>query len=404
MKQDTEEHVKAASEARPRHDSDDASDKSGQSGSSCTDGTSGSTSTATSSTRQIPQSHPLKLSALPFSRLDISFKNTFVEDYTDDDCEQVTYELRPRADSEWTGLLRLASKDPEDDNADGLRTISEVVTDNNSEVVSQVSDSAGGEYAWMICRVQIAKSPDGTLVTSVLPCTTEDAAAVAQAAGEEMAAWCWLQPDGEGSMLAIPCSDRPLDMVEEAPTAAELACAPPPPATGSYRPAWVPRCTSEGHVCSPPTTLALGNLPPSLTQEALLEVLDRAEFSGFYDFVFLEADLVTGSTCGTALVNCTRHTYALAMAAKFQGRASWPTDDEDDVTIACEVQWSLPFQGRDSLVDGYRDHPLNEGTVNEEMRPQLFKDGWPLPFPGVATAAPAPAHAVWNVIQQELSR
>jgi hypothetical protein len=335
--------------------------------------------------------------------LDISLKNTFVEDYTGDDCEQAegTLGYRPRADSESTGLLRLASRDAEDDNADGLRAISEVVADN-SEVVGQVSDFDGGEYAWMICHVQITKSSDGSLVTWVLPCTTEDAVAVAQAAGEAKGIWCWLQQDGQGSMLAIPCNDRPIDMVEEAPTASELACAPPPPATGSYRPAWVPRCTSEGHVCSPPTTLVLGNLPSGLTQEALLEVLDRAEFSGFYDFVFLEADLVTKSTCGIAFVNCTRHTYALAMAAKFHGRASWPTDDEDDVTIACEVQWALPFQGLDSLVNGYRDHPLNEGTVPEELRPQLFKDGWPLPFPGTAPAAPE--HAVWNVILQELSR
>merc|ERR1719359_1205389 len=125
----------------------------------------------------------------------------------------------------------------------------------------------------MICCVQICYSPDGSIVTSVMPCTTDEAVAAAQGNGEAMEMWCWLQPDGQGSVFAMPCNDRPLHMVEKAPTAAELACAPPAPAAGSYKPYWVPG--SWGQVCSPPTTLVLNNLPSGLAQEDLLEMLDR---------------------------------------------------------------------------------------------------------------------------------
>lgn len=295
----------------------DADDESEKSGSSCTDGTIGSASTAASSSRHIHQ------------------------------VGDAAGELQPSVgwSTDW----------------------------------SEVTDHVGGQYAWMVCHVQLATVEDGAFVTSVVPCTTQEAVAFAQAAGGVMEMWCWLQPDGHGSMMAIPCNDRPLHMVEKAPTAAELACAPAPPATGSYRPAWV--VAPRGHVTSPPTTLVFSNLPSGLAQEALLEVLDRADFNGFYDFVFLEADPDTGLTCGTAVVNCTRHTYALSMAAQFHGRMSWPTRGEDTETNPCKVLWSSSLQGLESLISSFRDHPLNQAASLEELRPQLFKEGWPLPFP-----------------------
>jgi hypothetical protein len=333
--------------------SDDESEKSA---SSCADGAAGSTSTAADSTlgqttREVLL--PSKFSALPFSR-------TEREDYTQhDDLEQATTDTTAKEIQQTTEVR------------------SEV-----SEVTNLLAGGLaylGGEYAWMICCVQTGYSSDGSFVTSILPCTNHEAVVAVQAAGEAVEMWCWLQPDGQGSMFAVPCNDRPLHLIETPPSAAEQECAPPPPAVGSYKPQWMPE--QWGHICSPPTTLVLSNLPTSLAQEDFLELLDRADFSGYYDFVFLEADLVTGRSNGIALVNCTRYVYALAMAAKFHGRTSWPTSDEDSAALSCEVQWSsICLQGRDSLIEQYRDHPLNKTTVPEEMRPQLFKDGWPSPI------------------------
>jgi hypothetical protein len=323
----------------------------------------------------------LKLSALPFSRADVFSKNTFVENYSQEDCEELV-KHRPRADSEWTGLLRLAA--PESAAAvDEFQATTEVHSDIIvvTDLLEGGSAFVGGDYVWMTCCVRSGWSADGySWTTEVMPCTSDEAIAAAQASGEAMQMWCWLQPDGQGSTFAIPCNDRPLHLIEKALTAAEAECAPQP-AVGSYKPPWTPG--EFPHICSPPTTLMLSNLPPSLTQEDLLEVLDRAEFSGFYDFVFLESDPITQRSCGTAIVNCTRHLYASALAAKFHGHASWPTNVDDDSTIlSCEVQWSsIYLQGFDSLTEHYRDHSLNKTTVPEEMRPQFFKDGFAYTIP-----------------------
>jgi hypothetical protein len=120
-----------------------------------------------------------------------------------------------------------------------------------------------------------------------------------------------------------------------------------------------------------PTTLSLKNLPNELDAEDMLEVLDREEFSGLYDFVF-----VVGN--GSAVVNLVGHEHGQRLAALLHGRTRW---NGIETTQRCEVEWATHLQGRDALVSFYREHAANRADAPEDRRPLLFANGWPEAFP-----------------------
>mmetsp|Transcript_130102 Transcript_130102/g.324349 ORF Transcript_130102/g.324349 Transcript_130102/m.324349 type:complete len:374 (+) Transcript_130102:114-1235(+) len=190
--------------------------------------------------------------------------------------------------------------------------------------------------------------------------------------------WCWAQPNGQGGMMVVPCTGKEAEVRAEDAPAAESACAPVPPTSDTCigMPQW-----PEGPyypLNAAPTTLSISCLPKDLTQEELLEVLDREEFSGFYDFVFLPEKSEPCQSERHALINLVRHEYALTLASRLQGRTFWGVGDR---TRSCEVTWSQPVQGLEALIQVYRDAPENHANVEEHLRPQLFSKGWPVPMP-----------------------
>lgn len=161
------------------------------------------------------------------------------------------------------------------------------------------------------------------------------------------------------------------------PRAETTPCLPDmPPSEEAYRPKWV--YGSSWPFNYAPTTLILDSLPLDLTQAELLAVLDASGFHGLYDFVFLPASLRTGRNQGSAIINLTRHSYGLALAARAQGFEQWgPSADGS----ACEAKWSLPLQGISEHIENYRNHPAMHESVPEAFRPSLFMNGWQVPFP-----------------------
>lgn len=254
-----------------------------------------------------------------------------------------------------------------------------------------------GGYMAMWCWMQHME--DGRMTISPFaPASMEDVeeeppeCPIAGGCGTCIKMWCWVQPNGAGSMMVVPCTDRlPSGAAQQPETpaaAAEEEWAPPPPPPGSYVPAWVPGPYWPFNIS--PTTLSLSNLPDDLTQDELLEILDREEFSGLYDFVFLPAACAgsgsapaQGPRC--ALVNLIKHQHALSLAARLHGKTAWGGGDR---RRACEVTWSLPIQGLEELVQTFRDAPENSPDVEESLRPQLFERGWPTPLP--------PPRTVWS--------
>jgi hypothetical protein len=128
---------------------------------------------------------------------------------------------------------------------------------------------------------------------------------------------------------------------------------------------------------APPSTLILSHLPIELTLEDLLEVLDREEFSGLYDFVFLPG-VDAASRSRYAIVNLTKHEHGLELAARLHGKSDWGIAVGE---CTCEVTWYPRVQGLSELIRVYRDAPENQPEVPEGCRPQIFSEGWPVSFP-----------------------
>eukprot|EP00928_Gymnodinium_smaydae_P055872 TRINITY_DN39342_c0_g1_i1.p1 TRINITY_DN39342_c0_g1~~TRINITY_DN39342_c0_g1_i1.p1 ORF type:complete len:369 (-),score=72.30 TRINITY_DN39342_c0_g1_i1:190-1296(-) len=332
-----------------------------------------------------------KLEKLPSSYHEgLVCKNTFltlIEDLdTDDDLSESDESSnskwtsqRARADSEFTGLDRLR-RAPD---AVSLATLKlDSCSSDASPADSDLDREAqltAGEYVpmWCLMRQRDAET------SMVVPLVDEESLAVAQEAGEAHYLWCWAQPDGAGGTIVTPCTDREQPSLEV--PAAELACAPPAPMPDDFEPTWISGPCWPFNIA--PTTLVLSGLPQHLTQDGLLEILDRYSLSGFYDFVYLAADPSTELNCGEAVINFTRHEYGLYAAAQLHGRTRWGTDDDEDKLSPCQVRWSLPLQGLEDLVREYRNHPWNSEDTPDDLRPQLFKDGWPTSFPAMSSSA-----------------
>lgn len=221
------------------------------------------------------------------------------------------------------------------------------------------------------CRME----QDENFGMRIEPFMTENAAAEFAAHGGSCEVfYCQLRQHYTGGTLITPCTDASMcegvDLEPlQAPSETEASCAPPPPAEGSYAPVWVygPRLPFN----AAPTTLTISNLPEDFTQEDMTEILDKEGFSGFYDFVFLPSDPNTGKHSTIAIVNLTHHAYGLALAARLHGRSH----------CGGQVSWSLPLQGLKALEEHYSNHPANNDDVPFELRPMLFKGGFPRPLP-----------------------
>eukprot|EP00440_Ansanella_granifera_P014134 gb/GFBE01015360.1/.p1 GENE.gb/GFBE01015360.1/~~gb/GFBE01015360.1/.p1 ORF type:complete len:391 (+),score=67.18 gb/GFBE01015360.1/:1-1173(+) len=160
------------------------------------------------------------------------------------------------------------------------------------------------------------------------------------------------------------------------PVAVELTEPQPPAGKPAFRPKW--HYGSSWPFNSAPTTLLIGNLPEELTQIDLLAVLDNLGFWGFYDFVFLPCDLHTGRHFGHAIVNLTRHSYAATLATHMNEFTDWGVGDG---SVASMVKWSLPMQGLSEHVEHYRNDPAMHESVDDNMRPMIFAQGWRAQFP-----------------------
>jgi hypothetical protein len=303
--------------------------------------------------------------------------------------------LRPRCGSSPACLGKLEEVD---EHPVGFHMESEATAADQAEDPEEVPAS-GMRTAWW-CR--FVQDSAGVQITPLLNGRVAEAAIEDELSQEcengMMMLWCWLQPEvPAGRLRVVPCTTmdycHPGDLSmssadylceQFAPSGAkpELApecCAlsvvsdedfaPPEPPAGSHVPAWANGAAFASD--RKPTTLLLSNLPARLEQDDLVEMLDRLEFSGFYDFVFL---LPKEGGRRSAVVNLTRHTWALRLAAWIHGKSAWGEGVSDGAS--CEAAWSTADQGVDALVLRYRDAATDE-EVPEEERPLLLASrGW----------------------------
>jgi len=276
----------------------------------------------------------------PCNRLVV--KNTFLD--LEEQSNQTLAASRSRALSESSGLLDLAVRGVEEVSVSSFYG----ATANDSDWMATAverhmfePEAVCVQMAPMWCNVIM---DDDGCVTQVVPFAHADASEV-----NESTFWvdpcCLCIPQGEFEWSAEPGE---VAEANEVPAAAD------------------PAETEPAETCSarqPPTTLVLRHLPADLLQEDLLEVLDREEFSGLYDFVYLPD---CASEDRVAVLNLTEHAHGEQLKEKFEGRTSWGGMVSER---ACAVTWS-ELQGLDELAATYRD------TTGAEM----FKGGWPVPL------------------------
>merc|ERR1712151_321717 len=108
------------------------------------------------------------------------------------------------------------------------------------------------------------------------------------------------------------------------------------------------------------------------------QILNNEGFNGLYDFIFLPTSLRTGRSTRYAIVNFTRHSYGLLLAAHFHGHNFCISDKDGPL---CKVKWSFNHQGLPALLEHYRNDANMHESVPCCMQPALFYNGWRMPMP-----------------------
>lgn len=134
------------------------------------------------------------------------------------------------------------------------------------------------------------------------------------------------------------------------------------------------------------TTVVLRRLPRDCTRELVVQLLDRAGFHAKYDFVYLPIDFATETSMSYAFVNIVDPGMVPSFWQAFEGFSDWPAP----CAKTCRVTWSEAHQGREALIERYRDSPVMHHSVPDRFRPQLFEDGVPCQFPLPHKAPKAP--------------
>lgn len=128
------------------------------------------------------------------------------------------------------------------------------------------------------------------------------------------------------------------------------------------------------------TALILKHLPGELLQADLVEVVDKLGFAGCYNLVFLPIDLRSELPAGWAAISATSASARDEMAVALDGFCAWGLS-----SLPCTVE--LGTQSLATMVREYREHPCNSEELPADVRPMLFRAGWPAPFPA-ATGVP----------------
>jgi hypothetical protein len=303
-------------------------------------------------------------------------KNTFL-DYEDDDKESSVAESRTRAVSDFTGLARLE--------AEGIREVClpelqlqtlQPLNLPESDAVDEAAEP-NVQYVPMWCHVECAA--DGS--SYVTPYEMADASEVPTYygggtpwldswnhdaySGDTWAPWCpesasngyYADPSTNDVTLKKEVSELKQELGALKEKLAKLEAPEKKTMVSSGE-------NTAASKAAEPTTLLIKYLPAEICkQEHLAEVLDRLEFSGFYDFVCVwKAE----KGC-SALVNFTETKYGRRLARKLLGKTTWGCWVSDR---ECDVMWSQEVQGLDALVRDFQDSP---GA-------SLFQGGWPVPF------------------------
>lgn len=139
-------------------------------------------------------------------------------------------------------------------------------------------------------------------------------------------------------------------------------------------------------VDGPQTTLMFRNLPVWFTRQHLEELLDKEGFGSLYDFIYLPAELGSGTCFGYAFINMVTSKDAERFVNYFQGFDQWPVEDARRAV----VHLSEALQGLDEQIERYRNSPLMHPSVPDPLRPAVYSRGIRIAFPAPTAPIRAP--------------
>jgi len=113
----------------------------------------------------------------------------------------------------------------------------------------------------------------------------------------------------------------------------------------SFSPPWP--CSSHWPFNRAPTTLELQNLPRSMTEDGLVQILDNLGLSGMYNFIYVPWDAQRQQNQGHAIINSDRHADGCRIAGKLREFCDWAGYER---CTPCVVSWSFTCQGLENLV------------------------------------------------------
>jgi len=128
------------------------------------------------------------------------------------------------------------------------------------------------------------------------------------------------------------------------------------------------------------TTVGVMSIPNNMSREQFIDFLDSQGCDG-YDFVYVPHDFHRCNGLGYSFVNFARHDDALKAWKRLNGFNDWKQIGFASKKT-CKVCWGEPEkQGRQVLIELFKNSPVMHKETPEQFQPVLFKDGGREPFP-----------------------
>ena len=142
------------------------------------------------------------------------------------------------------------------------------------------------------------------------------------------------------------------------------------------------------------TTIMLCNIPSNYSRESVLDVLQSEGFMNYVNLIYVPMNLRTAvagvGACdnfGYGFVSFDSPDVAERCMKAFQGFNNW-TQSSDK---ALKVEWA-ETQDFDVLIGRYRNCPIMHESVEDELKPAMFKNGVRVKLPEPTKSIRAPRY------------
>jgi len=120
----------------------------------------------------------------------------------------------------------------------------------------------------------------------------------------------------------------------------------------------------------------LCNIPGHYSRLMIMDMLQSEGFAEHVELIYVPMNLRKVSNFGYAFVSFDSAQITLQCKEKLQGFNTWNEPSEKKM----EIEWS-DLQGLVANVERYRNSPIMHESVQDELKPAMFKRGVRIAFP-----------------------